>query len=148
MLNETLFSRRDLLTRCGAGFSMIGLANVLAADTPAADPLAPKVAHHPARAKHIIHLYMNGGPSQVDTFDPKPAPPRFRRPAPRQHRRLSHRERDRRPQANAVCSARCGQSGAARISEIFPNVANTCGRSLRHPLDAHRDIPNHEPSML
>ena len=40
MLNDVLFSRRDLLTRCGAGFGMIGLANVLAAQAPA-NPLAP-----------------------------------------------------------------------------------------------------------
>src|SRR5437868_7976509 len=38
-----------------------------------ADPLAPKPPHFPAKAKHIIHIYLNGGPSQVDTFDPKPA---------------------------------------------------------------------------
>src|SRR6185295_1513731 len=73
MSQNPLLSRRDLLARCGAGFGMIGLANVLAANAPAPNPLAPKAPHHPAKAKHIIHLYMNGGPSQVDTFDPKPA---------------------------------------------------------------------------
>ena len=38
-----------------------------------ADPLAPKAPHHPAKAKRVIFLFLNGGPSQVDTFDPKPA---------------------------------------------------------------------------
>ena len=43
-----------------------------AAASPGASPLANKQPHHPARAKHVIHLFMNGGPSQVDTFDRKP----------------------------------------------------------------------------
>src|SRR5947209_2813560 len=79
MLDDILLSRREMLARCGTGFGMIGLAGLLAkerllANEPATiDPLAPKAPHHPAKAKHIIHLYMNGGPSQVDTFDPKPA---------------------------------------------------------------------------
>ena len=38
----------------------------------AADPLAPKAPHFPAKAKRVIYLFLNGGPSQVDTFDPKP----------------------------------------------------------------------------
>src|SRR5207248_4434153 len=40
---------------------------------PSANPLAPKKPHFAPKAKHVIHLFMNGGPSQVDTFDPKPA---------------------------------------------------------------------------
>jgi hypothetical protein len=36
------------------------------------DPMAPKAPHFPAKAKHVVHLFMNGGPSHVDTFDPKP----------------------------------------------------------------------------
>ncbi|MFT4548601.1 MAG: hypothetical protein ACI9MB_002554, partial [Verrucomicrobiales bacterium] len=43
-----------------------------AAATPLLNPLTPKQPHFPARAKRVIHLFMNGGPSQVDTFDPKP----------------------------------------------------------------------------
>src|SRR2546422_120829 len=85
MLKNTLLSRRDVLARCGTGLGMIGLAGLLADEASAAppDPLAPRPPHHPAKAKHIIHLYMNGGPSQVDTFDPKPALATYRgqRPA-------------------------------------------------------------------
>ena len=74
-----MISRRDLLQRVGAGLGTIGLASVLAdskllaSPAPAANPLAPKKPHFAPRAKRIIHLFMNGGPSQVDTFDPKPA---------------------------------------------------------------------------
>ena len=68
-----MFTRRQLLARSGTGLGMLGLAGILADEAQAANPLAPKVAHFPAKAKHVIHLFMNGGPSQVDTFDPKPA---------------------------------------------------------------------------
>ena len=61
----------------GTGLGVLGLAGLLAEATAAAsapaNPLAPKPPHFPPKAKHVIHLFMNGGPSQVDTFDPKPA---------------------------------------------------------------------------
>src|SRR5947208_5610114 len=70
------FSRREMLTRCGTGLGMLALAGVLADDGALGaadlDPLAPKAPHFPGKAKHVVHLFMNGGPSQVDTFDPKP----------------------------------------------------------------------------
>src|SRR5437868_1701828 len=74
-------SRRDMLRRCANGFGAVALAALLddpafeAAPVPAAldrDPLAPRPPHSPARAKNVIFLFMDGGPSQVDTFDPKP----------------------------------------------------------------------------
>src|SRR4051794_35750321 len=71
-------TRRDLLRRAGAGFGLLGLAGALdsagllgagrAGEAPAASP-----THFPAKAKRVIFLFMNGGPSHVDTFDPKPA---------------------------------------------------------------------------
>src|SRR5947209_10563768 len=73
-----LITRREMLRRSGTGLGMLGLAGLLA-DTgllgtahAASNPLAPRATHFPARAKHVIHIYLNGGPSQVDTFDPKP----------------------------------------------------------------------------
>src|SRR5690349_1498138 len=65
-------SRRDLLRRAGAGFGSLALTALLADETRAADPLAARAPHFPARAKRVIFLFMPGGPSQVDTFDPKP----------------------------------------------------------------------------
>ena len=52
---------------------MVGLAGVLHGETIGAGPLAPKAPHFPAKAKNVIFLFLNGGISQVDTFDPKPA---------------------------------------------------------------------------
>lgn len=80
-----IYSRRDFLCRTGAGAGMIGLASLLAdsgllgasaraaAVEAAVNPLAPKKPHFPARAKSVIWLFMNGGQSQVDTWDYKPA---------------------------------------------------------------------------
>jgi hypothetical protein len=78
-----ILSRRELLKRSGTGLGMLGLAALLGDDgallSPAQaagkyeNPLAPKATHFPAKAKHVIHLFMNGGPSHIDTFDPKPA---------------------------------------------------------------------------
>ena len=80
-------SRRQMLAQSGAGFGMLGLAGVLdqqsvraAAKAPVApavsiassNPLAAKSPHHTPKAKRVIFLFMNGGPSHVDTFDPKP----------------------------------------------------------------------------
>jgi hypothetical protein len=68
-------SRRDLLQQAGAGFGGLALTSLLTSNSTAASsasPFALKAPHHPARAKSIIYLYMDGGPSQVDTFDPKP----------------------------------------------------------------------------
>ena len=74
-------SRRDLLIRCANGFGALALAGlsgdpafgrVLKNASDETGPLAPRAPHFPARARSVIFLYMDGGPSQVDTFDPKP----------------------------------------------------------------------------
>jgi hypothetical protein len=77
----TRLSRRVLLQRAGGGFGLLALADLLngqgllggsAAAAPAANALAPRDGHFPAKAKSIIYLFMNGGPSHVDTWDYKP----------------------------------------------------------------------------
>src|SRR5437764_807229 len=67
-------SRREFFTQAGSGLASIALASMLAEDGYAAsvDPLAPKTPHVKPRAKNIIWCFMEGGPSQVDLFDPKP----------------------------------------------------------------------------
>jgi hypothetical protein len=65
------YSRRELLIESGRGFGALALAGMLEAASPN-NPLAPKPPHFPARAKAVIHLFMHGGVSHVDTFDPKP----------------------------------------------------------------------------
>ena len=76
---ESFTTRRDFLKKAGAGFGMLALAdlmgknNLLAAAAPDAfNPMAPRAAHFPAKAKSVIWLFMEGAPSAVDMFDPKP----------------------------------------------------------------------------
>jgi hypothetical protein len=64
-------SRRQFFTKAGSGLAGIALASLLKADAPP-DPLAPKKPHHPPKAKSVIWLFMEGGPSHLDLFDPKP----------------------------------------------------------------------------
>src|SRR5262249_51073937 len=85
-----ILSRRDALRRLGNGFGTVGLAGVLGDDllraggTPVLrGPLAPKTPHFAPRARHVIFLFLNGGVSQVDTFDPKPMLDKYNgKPAP------------------------------------------------------------------
>src|SRR5258706_9282898 len=80
-------SRREFLWQVGGGFAGLALIDLLsstgyfeggdlAANAPGI-PLAPRPPHFAAKAKHCVFLFMNGGPSQVDTFDPKPALTKF-----------------------------------------------------------------------
>lgn len=64
-------SRREFFARAGSGLAGIALSSMLA-EAAVSDPLAPKKPHHPATAKSVIFLFMEGGPSHVDLFDPKP----------------------------------------------------------------------------
>src|SRR5882672_10940071 len=76
MFFEYPISRRAMLSRSAVGFGSLALASLLADEAAAeprpVDPLAARLPHFAARAKRIIFLFMKGGPSQVDTFDPKP----------------------------------------------------------------------------
>src|SRR4051812_17037701 len=74
---ERAFSRRDFLVRGGLGIGGLALADLLsnafaAEKSAATNPLAPKPGHFAARAKNVIFLFMEGGPSHLDMFDPKP----------------------------------------------------------------------------
>ncbi|MFT5107673.1 MAG: hypothetical protein ACI8XO_002334 [Verrucomicrobiales bacterium] len=115
-----------------------------AAATPLLNPLTPKQPHFPARAKRVIHLFMNGGPSQVDTFDPKPELTKY------DGKKIPLDLRTERPTGAALKSPysfqKYGQSGL-EISELFPNVARSADE-LCVIRSMHADVPNHEPSLL
>ena len=147
-------NRRSMLSRSAMGMGSLGLMGVMqaAGDLKAApasgaslNPLAPREPQFTPKAKHVIHLFMNGGPSHVDTFDPKPNLKRFegqKLPTPNL--------KTERPTGAAFPSPfkfrPHGESGI-EVSELFPNVA-------RHVDDMaiirsmHADVPNHEPSLL
>lgn len=64
-------TRRDFLYSLGASLGSVAFSSLLAAEAKK-NPLAPKLGHLPAKAKNVIFLMMEGGPSHIDTFDPKP----------------------------------------------------------------------------
>jgi len=74
------FERREFLYGLGATLGTAAFSTLLASEQPSspagkpagASPLAPKTPHHPPKARACIYLYMEGGPSHIDTFDPKP----------------------------------------------------------------------------
>src|SRR4051794_31882774 len=72
-----VFNRRELLSRAGSGLGLLGLSALMTDEElrggELSGPLAPKPPHFAARAKRVVHFFCNGGPSHVDTFDPKPA---------------------------------------------------------------------------
>lgn len=70
-LQHRLWSRRTMLQQSSLGFGWLALS-ALGSDTQTTSPLAPKPPHHAPRAKRVIFIFMNGGPSHLDTFDWKP----------------------------------------------------------------------------
>ncbi|MEZ6092349.1 MAG: DUF1501 domain-containing protein [Pirellulaceae bacterium] len=125
--NPSLATRRRMLKSTAIGFGQLAFASMLAKESAAdnfavADPLAAKVPHLPARAKRVVFLFMKGGPSHVDTFDPKPLLDRDHgKPLPFDLPRVLFA-----PQGNLLRSPwkfkQYGQSGLP-VSELFPHVA-------------------------
>jgi hypothetical protein len=153
--DDSPFSRRQLLARSGMGLGLLGLAGVLSADgllTPAAastagyaNPMSPKASHFPAKAKHVIHLFMNGGPSQVDTFDPKPALAKYAgQKLPTENLRTERKTGAAFPSPYQF--RKYGQSGI-EVSEIFSHTAE-CIDEIAVIRSMHADVPNHEPSLM
>jgi hypothetical protein len=134
-----------MLHRVGTGLGVLGLGAMLADEAPAANPLAPKGSHFRPRAKRVIHLFMNGGPSQVDTFDPKPALAKYNGQQPPTGIKRTERKTGGLMQS-PFKFAKHGQSGL-EVSEIFPNIA-TCIDDICVIRSMHTDVPNHEPSLL
>jgi hypothetical protein len=119
-------TRRQMLSRFANGFGMLGLAGLLAGDVhgsaAADDPLAVKQPHYPAKAKRLIFLFMSGGPSHVDTFDPKPQLERDNgKPLPFEQPKLV-RTRTTNILKSPFKFKKHGQSGI-EVSELFPQVA-------------------------
>ncbi|HBE95577.1 MAG TPA: DUF1501 domain-containing protein [Verrucomicrobiales bacterium] len=147
ILLQARTSRRDILRRAGGGFASIGLAGALSDQALLASesPLVPKPPHFKPKAKRIIHLFMNGGPSQVDTFDPKPDLEKYHGQRPPG----AERKTERRTGGLFKSPFKFKQSGESGIpvSEIFPEVAK-CIDDICVIRSMHTNVPNHEPSLL
>src|SRR5678815_560940 len=145
-----ILSRRALLKRSAVGFGSLALASLLAEETRSQastdNPLAAKPPHFPARAKRIIFLLMAGGPSQVDTFDPKPLLTRDDgKPLPFPKPRVQFNST-----ANLLKSPwkfqQYGQSGLW-VSELFPHLAKRVD-DLCMVHSVHGTNPAHGGAMM
>src|SRR6188474_2365584 len=146
-------SRRELLCKCGMGMGALALSQLMAQAGMAApisssgplNPLTPKQPQFPGKAKRVIHIFCNGGPSQVDTFDPKPALDKNNGKAlPMDY--LPTERKTGAAMASPFKFKKYGKSGI-EVSELFPHVAESIDdicviRSMT------ADVPNHEPSLL
>lgn len=149
-------TRRQMLRQMGTGLGVLGLAGVLGdarllasseggnRQPGIANPLSPRPPQFPARAKRIIHIYLNGGPSQVDTFDPKPALAKYAGKLLPGGNLTTER-----PLGAALPSPFAfkpyGQSGI-EVSEIFAKTAQHVD-DLCFIRSMHANTPNHEQSM-
>ena len=144
--------RRSLLARAGAGCGLLGLRGLLLDERARAaggiDPLAPRPGHGPGRARSVIWLFINGGPSQVDTFDYKPELAR------RDGQELPGFDRQTGFFAGAVGGLmrspfefrQHGQSGAW-VSSLFPHLAGHVDR-MAFLKGCWTDSNNHAPALL
>ena len=138
----TEINRREMLRRCTAGFGTLGLAGMLGPEQACAT--SPGGPHFAPRAKRVIFLFMNGGPSHVDTFDPKPALKKHENTQPTG-------KIYKKPNSSGFMPSPFefrphGQS-RIEVSESLPHISQIIDeccviRSM------YTDIPNHEPALL
>ena len=152
-LPPSLWSRRELLRRCGGGAGLIGLASLLRDErllgsTPALNPLAARPPQHVGKARSVIWLFMNGGPSQVDTWDYKPELAR------RDGQELEGFDKNTGFFTGNVGPlmkspfqwAQHGQSGAW-VSELFPHLSRHVDRmAFLH--SCYTESNNHSPALF
>ncbi len=144
MLHPSSLTRREMLDRIGMGLGALGLGDLLA-DTSSIslNPLAARQPPLPARAKRVVHLFMNGGPSHLDTFDPKPSLDKHDGKA------IPSPLKTERPTGAGLKSPyafqKYGKSGI-EVSELFAKTAQHAD-DLCIIRSMHTDLPNHEPSL-
>ena len=147
MLSPFLSDRRGFLSHlAGAGLGLLGLATVAEgrAAPAVSHPMAPRSPHFTPRAKRVLHIFANGGPSAMDTFDPKPALAKYAgQPLPAHYNTQN-------PTAGAMPSPfafkRYGESGLA-CSELFADLAAAHADELCVIRSLYTDTPIHEASL-
>jgi hypothetical protein len=143
---STPLTRRQMLAGCGSGFGLLGLAGLLAEQAAAERPLAAGQPHFLPRAKRVIFLFMSGGPSHVDLFDPKPKLAEMNgQPLPFDMPKLE-RTRTGNLLASPWKFAKHG-TGEIEISELFPLLA-TCADDLCVIRSLVADNINHNGACL
>jgi hypothetical protein len=147
-------TRREFLCRCGMGMGALSLAGLFEnvgglssaqANEAYTSPLSPKHPHFPGAAKRVIHIFANGGPSHVDTFDPKPSLEKYAgKLLPMENLKTERKTGAAFPSPYKF--KKYGKSGI-EVSEIFPTVAESVDEMVIIR-SMHADVPNHEPSLM
>jgi len=133
-------NRRDFFKRCGMGFGSLAMAEMLAGTAEAGVK-----THFPGRAKHVIHIFLNGGVSQVDTFDPKPElTKRGGQMLPFDNLQTERKTGVALP--SPFTFKKHGESGIP-ISDLFPHLSK-CADEMAVIRSMHAELPNHEMSLM
>jgi hypothetical protein len=139
------FTRRDFLQRCGMGMAALALPSLAGSPAPGESPLLMRPPHFAPKAKRIIHFFLNGGPSHVDTFDPKPALTRYAgKTLPSENLRTERKTGVAFP--SPFPFSRYGQSGL-EISDLFAKTAAHAD-DIAVIRSMYAQVPNHEPSLM
>ncbi|MFN9850918.1 MAG: DUF1501 domain-containing protein, partial [Planctomycetota bacterium] len=142
MMNTAMNNRRDFFARCGMGFGTLAMANLCQAADPS---VASSRTHFPGRAEHVIHIFLNGGMSQVDTFDPKPElTKRAGQMLPFENLQTERKTGVALP--SPFTFQQYGESGIP-ISDLFPNVAR-CADELLVVRSMFAELPSHEMTLM
>ncbi|MGA7411274.1 MAG: DUF1501 domain-containing protein [Bryobacteraceae bacterium] len=144
-------TRREALCRMGGGMGMVGFASMIGqsiaragVSTPSNPWMITKPDFKP-KAKHVIFLFMNGGMSQVDTFDPKPTLAKYNgQPMPGGD--LQHERKTGGLMQSPFTFKKYGKSGI-EVSEIFPHIGGVID-DVCVVRSVHTEIPNHEPALI
>jgi len=137
-----MLNRRQMLQQAGAGFGMVSLAGAM--NSLQAGEATPAVPHFTPKAKRVIFLFMNGAPSHVDTFDPKPALAKYEGSQPTGDLYRKNEGSGYMPSPFKFRSH--GESGVV-MSELLPHLA-THADDLCVLRSMHTNVPNHEPGLL
>ncbi|HYF37514.1 MAG TPA: DUF1501 domain-containing protein [Prosthecobacter sp.] len=137
-----MLSRRELLRRSGMGLGLMGLNALLGQALGSAT--AARLSHAAPKAKRVIHFFLNGGPSHVDTFDPKPALARYADKTLPQMRLTERKTGAAFP--SPFKFHRYGQSGI-EVSELFEKTAAHID-DIAVIRSMYAQVPNHEPSLM
>jgi hypothetical protein len=143
MNNPLLHSRRNFLKRCGMGFGSLALTDLVCRPASAGDMTL--VPHFAPTARRVIHVFLNGGMSQVDTFDPKPElTRRAGQMLPYQNLQTERKTGVALP--SPFTFRQQGQSGIP-ISDLFPHLSR-CADDLAVIRSMHVELPSHELSLM
>ena len=149
-------ARRQFLQNWACGFGGLALGGMMASDgllgatAPTVNPLAPKKPHFAPKAKHVIFMFMEGGPSQMDLFDPKPALQKYHGQSLPASMTKDLKLAFIKPSAAVLGSPRVfkqhGNSGML-FSDYLPNLA-TCADDICQIRSMHTEAFNHHPGQL